>query len=133
MKIPGGDGTEGSISEVWTRRSVNERSTFALIGSDLYCFRGKLLDFNALIPNEISDVWKVNIRNPTDDWVSVRPMFSPRCSAHNLVVGGKLYVFNEYPFSHRWGGEVYDPTTGIWQVLPDPPYPKGYHIFSAAL
>ncbi|XP_062167837.1 uncharacterized protein LOC133874025 [Alnus glutinosa] len=135
MKIPADavDGTEGSISEVWAQWCLDVKSTFALVGSDLYCFRGILFNYTGLVQNNISDVRKVNISNPTDHWIHVPPLDFPRCCAHNLVVGDKLYVLNKCPFSLCWGAEVYDPMTGVWESLPEPPYRKAYHIISAAL
>ena len=130
------DGAEGSISEAWRNCAPYELSTFALLGSDLYSIGGRSYNPDGM-RCLISEVHKVNIRDPVGDWIPVESMISPRARPHIFVLGGKLYALsgnesNRVP-PKAPAGEVYDPMTNSWKALPLPPCYMGYHSFYAAL
>jgi hypothetical protein len=138
MEIPADavDGAEGSISEAWRNCAPYELSTFALLGSDLYSIGGRSYNSDGM-RCLISEVHKVNIRDPIGDWIPVESMISPRAKPHIFVIGGKLYALSGNESSRvppkAPAGEVYDPLTNSWKALPVPPCYMGYHILCAAL
>ncbi|GLT73462.1 hypothetical protein SLA2020_453200 [Shorea laevis] len=127
-----------TMCEIWERLPVHKFCTYVLLGSDVYCLGGHHFQYLSP-PTGKSDVWKVNISNPTAaEWISAPPMITPRAFPNTLVLGGKLYVVSGLRFhspTHRraWDGEVYDPMTGSWQPLPEPPCYMGSLIITAAL
>jgi hypothetical protein len=137
MKIPADavDGAEGSISQAWKNDAPHENSTFALLGSDLYSIGGRSHNYDGM-PFLISEVHKVNIRDPIGGWIPVESMISPRANPHIFVIGGKLYALSgdcsRVP-PKAPAGEVYDPMNDSWKALPVPPCYMGAHIICAAL
>lgn len=129
------DGDEGSIFEVFKGCTPHHNSSFALLGSDLFCFGGRNFDYNWSQPF-VCDVYKVSVRDSTGCWIPVRSLISQRMFPHSSVLGGKLYVLGGCPTGvpdTARGGEVYDPMTDSWQALPEPPCHLGCRILSAAL
>jgi hypothetical protein len=141
------DGEEGSILRVWKGSiSVKFPASFAALGSELFCVGGRLRRsgipewFFSLSQPPIPDVYALDINSPGEkDWIRVESTISPRLEPHSLVIGGKLYVLSGFDHdtydysSSDPHGEVFDPVTGLWEALPDAPWPKKSLIISAAL
>lgn len=74
-------------------------------------------------------------RPDIDQWVSdpaigaIPAMRLARHSASAAVLGGRIYVFGGITAGNALTGsaEVYDPATGLWQMLPGMPFPRYLH------
>ncbi|KAE8076054.1 hypothetical protein FH972_014727 [Carpinus fangiana] len=141
------DGEEGSILRVWKGSiPVELPASFAVLGSELFCVGGRLRrpgiprSFFTLSQPPIPDIYALDINSPGEkDWIRVGSTISPRLEPHSLVIGGKLYVLSGFDHdtydysSSDLHGEVFDPVTGLWEALPDAPWPMKSLIISAAL
>lgn len=125
---------------VWKGLS-REDSSFAAIGSDLYCLGGLYLSNYYFFPPPIPDVLKLDTTSRTSDFVPVdNYMISPRTSPLTLVLDKKLFAFKGY-YSYPGGpplptpvdGEMYDPETKKWEALPEPPFYMGCDLIYGTL
>nr|POE74262.1 elongation factor ts [Quercus suber] len=87
----------------------------AALGSCLYCFS-----------KCTNQVCTLDLNHPSDGWKQGPPTTLPReASPHTFVIDGKLYVIgglkSTLPQEQQHWMEVFDPSLGTWESLPNPP------------
>jgi hypothetical protein len=136
IKIGPGKVYPNPLVPFWSGK-IPEAAGLVALGSYLYSFGGTRNDKERWAGS--SDVCKLRINPVAKEWVRVNPMICRRYCPEPWLLGGKLYVSNSMhlQLSSHWG-EVFDPSNGKWELVPDPPNypPRSYldHInISAAL
>ena len=111
----------------YSTAKLSHRSSWALMGSKLYCVGGALHELNKSKKkkSDYSRLVRVfDFNFPHNGWnKNLSLMISRREMPGLAVLDGKLYVFGGTGWCNKkspWA-EVYDPSLDKWEALPQPP------------
>uniref|UniRef100_A0A7N2N3A7 FKB95-like N-terminal Kelch domain-containing protein n=1 Tax=Quercus lobata TaxID=97700 RepID=A0A7N2N3A7_QUELO len=104
---------------------------FTLLGNLLYSVGGLTKDTDDTDPDSVTyfrsrEVWTLDLTCPEEGWKAAPSLKYGRQNPQTIVVDGKLYVFGGFGWEMEIEGsvewmEVFDPSLGRWESLPNPP------------
>ncbi|BBH03715.1 Galactose oxidase/kelch repeat superfamily protein [Prunus dulcis] len=114
-------------------RNVPEGMRYIIVNSKPYIVGGKSC------PKRPSESFKPNLEvidcEPTEgNKTTIPTTFAPKVNPVVVTIKDKIYVMSTEPVGYEMEEEspalfeVFDPVTGLWTVLPNPPFPVGTDV-----
>ena len=122
--------TPKKLSPISQSKDIYPSRYFTLLGNLLYSVGGQTINTDT-DPNSVAyfrsrEVWTLDLTCPEEGWKATPSLKYGRKDPQTIVVDGKLYVFGGFDWEIEIEGlvewmEVFDPSLGRWESLPNPP------------
>nr|POE98907.1 putative f-box/kelch-repeat protein [Quercus suber] len=129
--------TPKKLSPISQSKDPYHSRYFTLLGNLLYSVGGLTKDTDT-DPDSVTyfwsrEVWTLDLTCPEEGWKAAPSLKYGRQTPQTIVVDGKLYVFGGFGWDFEPEGsvewmEVFDPSLGRWESLPNPPFFCADHL-----